>query len=548
MRAAPKSAPKSALKSAPKSAPSKANYGPFKSQPSLRPSARPSARPTEPTRPTRPTGPSRPPARPTTPPTPPAEEATWESDWDAGWAEPPSSWEPYEPNEPNEPNEPGEVEPVSWVSVPGESLLVTQGYHETGPAVLHDPGIQTLLSDSNSLLYELAGDELFNQITYQHDHDWSLFPEIGHSLKQLGYGEVAICLAICPNIALWAVGMAGQQRKRMQAARLALCVAFAATGQAPEIVSRSPDFMQLCQRADVSMEGLPAASSGRKWKKANAKENGHSEEWNEDWKNGKENWKDRKKEKKEEWKKEWKEEWKEKDWKEDWKKDWKKDWNDWKERAEGPEAEADAIDAEIEAAAAAAARDAEAAPAAPAEPEAEAEMPEPEAVPEPAPKRPRMEKPIPRDSPLWLFVENPPKELEGYILETLVMASNGGKRRSLYAQADGALQAVLGSAASEVTCRDADASACPEVGSALKLLGDKEEPFTLAMSPTRSLCGIGVAATRQVRSRAAKLSLTTLIALQMAENGEDIPDLSEATEVADFLEEARVAKDALLHS
>ncbi|CAE7514336.1 TUBA3 [Symbiodinium pilosum] len=178
---------------------------------------------------------------------------------------------------------------------------------------------------------------------------------------------------------------------------------------------------------------------------------------------------------------------------------------------------------------------------------------------EPAAKRPKIElrkaivapKPVPRDQPLWLWLDSLNSTLQGYALsfETLALASDGSKRKGLYTQADRALQTLLGEEARKIVFQDdSDWSKFRCVGDALKTRGEKEECFTIAISPALSLWGIGVGMKGWVRHRAAKIALATVVAMQKAEVGEEIPDFTSAPAVADFLEEARKAKDELLYS
>jgi len=566
-----------------------------------------------------------------------------------------TAYAPEAEQEPETPETPEKRRPVAWIAVPDESALVQQGYYNQAPVVMHEAEYQELLSDSHDILYTLA-DTMYDDMTFQHDHDWSLFPEVGQCAKSLGYGEWALCIAICPNQSIFAVGMAGQQKKRLQAARLAMSVALAANQNTSDkklrdAFQRSPAFVEFCQTAEVNVEDSvpshPALASSqrhanRKWSKKSQgqveqnEQNEQSEqaeqaepvepveqwnsegdeaaEWKNDW--GKDSWGNGS----------WgNSSWSNGSWGKSNEKQWKnsglnKEDEEPTSAYEAPEDEASkAYQEEVGQEAQEAEEETDETQAierliAQAEEEAkklseedfekmddqaddewkqdELQEPEPEtqalevpgegyqedefeevfeeleeaqqdamgdtqqAEPEEdvqpsPPKRQRQEtqaEPLKRETPHWLYVDQLPEKLQGFSNETLVLASDGSKK-AMYTQADKALEAMMGDLAKEVICDDDPKwEKFPEVAEELKLLADQQECFTLAFSPTRCLWGVGVSMKGPARKQAAKLALAVLAALQMAELGEEIPDLSLTPAVADFLEEAQAAKDDLLHS
>lgn len=176
---------------------------------------------------------------------------------------------------------------------------------------------------------------------------------------------------------------------------------------------------------------------------------------------------------------------------------------------------------------------------------------EPEEVKPPPPKRQRQAKPEPlkRDAPHWIYLEQMPGELQDFGSETLVLATDRPRKGDMYSQAEKALNIMIGDLASEVQYHDdPNWKKFPEVGAELKLLAEKKECFTVAISPTRCLWGVGVSMKGPVRQQAAMLALAVQVALQTKEMGEDIPDLSATKAVADFLEGAQAARDELLPS
>merc|ERR1711972_65638 len=64
-----------------------------------------------------------------------------------------------------------------------------------------------------------------------------------------------ICVAICPSQQKWAVGAAGNWKKREQAARLALCVALAANVEDFSVLARSqPEFTRFCEASGIATD------------------------------------------------------------------------------------------------------------------------------------------------------------------------------------------------------------------------------------------------------------------------------------------------------
>ncbi|CAK9048072.1 unnamed protein product [Durusdinium trenchii] len=383
-----------------------------------------------------------------------------------------------------------------------------------------------------------------------------------------------MCLAVCPALSIWAVGMAGQQRKRLQAARLALCVALAAMPNTPidEAFYRNPSFKDFCQKARINVEEsspAPAASSGgrrQKWSRqwTRKKTNGYSQAtWGNE--SGNEH-------------KEPLGAYEEDVQEEEEQNDGKCQGEHQSGEAEVPQETDEAIDDLLSKAKAGAveaqvadiespkveefeeSKDPQAEAAeefedVEAEGEEEAYYPPAKRMRQKEPKREELKEPkepkepLKRETPHWLFVEELPDLLQGLQQETLVLASDGTQRRGMYNQADKALTAMLGDLSDEIVCHDdPNWQKFPQVGEEIKNLSDEEECLCVATLPPRRLWGVGVATKSQVRQKAAKLALAALIAFQMTESGEEIPDLSRTTAVADFLEEARAAKDDLWQS
>lgn len=125
-----------------------------------------------------------------------------------------------------------------------------------------DVKFQSLQSCAHGLLGDLVGD-LASQVQFHHDCDWSIFPQIGKALVHAGAGEQSICVAICPEIGKWAVGLGGKWKTRESAAKLALCIAVGpSTPNYNLITAQWPEFGAICQEA-----GAEAAGSQRIWKR-----------------------------------------------------------------------------------------------------------------------------------------------------------------------------------------------------------------------------------------------------------------------------------------
>jgi len=471
------------------------------------------------------------------------------------------------------------------------------------------------------------------EITFQHDHDWTLFPEVGHAAKELGYEEWAFCLAICPSQSIWAVGMAGQQKKRLQAARLAMSVALAAMHNTTDkklrdSATRSPAFISFCKIADINFEdSVPShpalAPSQRHTARAR-----HADDEDYEGPEGDDDWKWNKKSQPKEWNKEsWS--WGDNENRSDWQwKDWKdsnQDEGAYEADPENGEAEEEPYDETTEAMdnfiAQSQEDEAEKSSAFQAEEmdwkedkeDKEAEEP-PEAPPEEPPEEPTEEPLEPAEEATEEPAEEPAEpaeELEEFQLEPVEpvepVEPEPVQQEELDAEAEPELEKkeetegkeetqkeeVLPEEFEEVlaeameTGQDAmedvleeepeevkppppkrQRQAKPEplkrdaphwiyleqmpgelqVGAELKLLAEKKECFTVAISPTRCLWGVGVSMKGPVRQQAAMLALAVQVALQTKEMGEDIPDLSATKAVADFLEGAQAARDELLPS
>lgn len=481
---------------------------------------------------------------------------------------------------------------TSWISVDASSQMVMEGYPAMAPVVVGAPEIQPLMSAANNLLYDLAGDGA-SEVILNDDTDWSAHPEVGEALRAIGQEEVSMCIAVCPGLACWAVGLASQKKKREQAARLSLCLALAGNADSlEEVCSQTEGFKELCEGAGLMTEDF---SSKKKWNgpaqaKAAATPAWQSNGWGEkkSWSQN-DNWSSN-----ETWDAN-------SSWASNGSSKKKKKTAAWQEEDPAALEAADLAAAEAqeqEFLAEMARKEAEALAAAEAEAAAltsDFEQQEPgmldgaaeqtfedfsDSQPAPAapPKRKwtlptktplakaekltktaekksywQEEEAMPRDVPLWIRLpadEPIPSQLEGLPAEALVLATDGTGRRGLYSHADSALSALLEDFSSEIEfVDDPDWELFPSVGSALKAIAPKEECTHLAICASRCLWAVGVASKGKNRAAASKVAIAASILLQLTEvSSEDLPDLSQLQSFADFVEESRAAQEQFMQS
>jgi hypothetical protein len=148
---------------------------------------------------------------------------------------------------------------VGWLL----EVELEEGFPRIAPVVEHAALIQPLLREATHILYDL-GVDAGTDVELVHDPDWSKHPQIGEGLISLGYEEAALCVAVCRSKSIWAVGLAGNKKKRIQAARLSLCIALAANADSlHQVRQRKDGFLQLCAIIGMSLEdaGAPPAAA-----------------------------------------------------------------------------------------------------------------------------------------------------------------------------------------------------------------------------------------------------------------------------------------------
>lgn len=121
-----------------------------------------------------------------------------------------------------------------------------------------------LASSAPSLLYELLRNDenLWSSIEYLDDHDWANFPELAEAFKAAGGEVLGLCIAVHPELPIWAVAAASNKKARLSTARAALCLALLAETELESFerfVTKWPAFADLCDHAGLSPEGYSLA-------------------------------------------------------------------------------------------------------------------------------------------------------------------------------------------------------------------------------------------------------------------------------------------------
>lgn len=149
---------------------------------------------------------------------------------------------------------------VQWFELDETAPLVVEGFPAMAPALRHELRLQNLLSSASYILFELLG-ESANGVTLTHDWEWTEYPEIGEVLKSAGFEELPLCVATVDGPGQrkkWGVGLATNNKHRMQTARLALCVAVAADAEVLQSTFAShPGFRQLLEASGVDTGEIP---------------------------------------------------------------------------------------------------------------------------------------------------------------------------------------------------------------------------------------------------------------------------------------------------
>lgn len=408
-----------------------------------------------------------------------------------------------------------------WIQL-NDMPFALRGLCSEGPAVNlgWDHKFNALQSTAHTLLEDLVGNDLAAQVQFHHDCDWSLFPQIGRALAIAGDGEHSVCVAICPELQMWGVGLGGKWKTRQTCSKLALCIAVGVRQPQHSSMPQWPDFRQICQELcsangrvacvpagefapkvelDLGTRDAPRACQVRQPRAfpppareddraprafpPPAREFGHFP------------------------------------------------------RAYPPPA-----------------RDDRTHPFPPCPPAVwEQEQASPRAFPPPArewlPAREsapvadeRTLPAMPRDTPLWIQMpaECPmPSVLETCPRMTMVVSTAGSARSSLFSNADKVVAHLVGNSDRDVEyVDDPGRDKFPGIGAELRKLGERPEAMGIAFCASRDVWGIGVGGKQACRYQAAKVSLAVMLILQAEELGEDA-DIAGFPDIADFAEESR---------
>jgi hypothetical protein len=158
--------------------------------------------------------------------------------------------------------------PLVWLSFdPDELPVELDGLPDQAPAVGLTETSQPVASQANHILADLVDTK--EDVTIIDDNHWQVFPSIGEALKRAGFAEYSLAVAKSARHGKWAVGIAGQWKRREAVAKLALCVAIARDHEHVDaLFDKWPDFHRFC----AALDGAPADALPRKMSGADERE------------------------------------------------------------------------------------------------------------------------------------------------------------------------------------------------------------------------------------------------------------------------------------
>jgi len=154
----------------------------------------------------------------------------------------------------------GGIPNVHWCSLTEASEITDGGYPSECPAIVHSKEHNELFGSAGDMLYALVADQ-YEAVELKHDTEWDVFPEVGAALKAAGAEENCFCVASCPTVGKWGVGVGAGKKPRENSARLALAVAIAMEAPTP----KSATMEALCDAANAAATGQPPAKRSRGW-------------------------------------------------------------------------------------------------------------------------------------------------------------------------------------------------------------------------------------------------------------------------------------------
>eukprot|EP00929_Paragymnodinium_shiwhaense_P123112 TRINITY_DN9661_c0_g1_i1.p1 TRINITY_DN9661_c0_g1~~TRINITY_DN9661_c0_g1_i1.p1 ORF type:complete len:412 (-),score=151.96 TRINITY_DN9661_c0_g1_i1:200-1435(-) len=148
----------------------------------------------------------------------------------------------------------------SWIAVPYDAKLTAEGYMLEGAAALYEKENNAYASATYALKKVI--DDIYTEmeiidLTYE-----TKYPEIIKAVADVGFKHQSVCIALCPKLMRWGVGLGGKMAEREKAAKLSLAVAVASgSGELLNLCRKVPDVAYYC-----AAEGAYALPQGRRWK------------------------------------------------------------------------------------------------------------------------------------------------------------------------------------------------------------------------------------------------------------------------------------------
>lgn len=153
-------------------------------------------------------------------------------------------------------------------------------------------------------------------------------------------------------------------------------------------------------------------------------------------------------------------------------------------------------------------------------------------------KVPQAPSTFPKDTPVWLSLEDLPKpELLADFPDEALALSSDGKTKGMYTKADAVLAHVLGGSVDDDDVElldDPDWTKLPEIGTALDAFAEKQECFCVALSHSHNVWALGLGMRGQARFSAAKVALAASIYMKTCDGTEEL-DLSDFAAFEEFL-------------
>merc|ERR1711957_481294 len=142
----------------------------------------------------------------------------------------------------------GQDVPEKLAGMPMEDVLAvcTEGKHR-----------KALYMQAEKVLgYYVADPE--NDVVFHDDASWADFASVGKALKQFGSKEECLCIAACPPLGCWAIGVGMKGQNRYKAAKAALAATLALQASVSIDLSEFGSFIEFVEEANTPAEGAAA--------------------------------------------------------------------------------------------------------------------------------------------------------------------------------------------------------------------------------------------------------------------------------------------------